>query len=152
MATSLATTDDAQLILKLYELRTAPSLRTARAWVTQNFWPASAADVLKVFRGGQSQENDYIRQVGSYWDMAISFVLHGALSLELFVDCNAEPFFIYAKMLPFLPELRGQMPTYMLKTEALVERSPEAKARVEGMLKQIAARSAPEAPLGNSGT
>ncbi len=145
MATSLATTDDAQLILKLYELRTAPSLRDARAWVTQGFWPTSAADVLAVFRGGKSQENDYVRQVGSYWDMAISFVLHGALSLELFVDCNAEPFFIYAKMLPFLPELRMQMPTYQLKTEALVERSPAAKARVEGMLKDIAARHATSA-------
>ncbi len=141
MATSLATTEEAQLILKLYELRTDPGLRAARAWVTQSFWPSSAADVFAIFGAAQTQENNYIRQVSSYWDMALSFVLHGALSADLFVDCNAEPFFIYSKMLPFLPELRERMPTYLTKTEALVERSPAAKARVEGMLKDIAKRN-----------
>ncbi len=142
--TSLATTAEAQLILKLYELRTEAGLRTARAWVTQQFWPKSADEVFTLYRT-PGQENNYLRQVGSYWDMAISFVLHGALSADLFVDCNAEPFFIYSKMLPFLPELRERMPTYQTKTEMLVERSAPAKARVEGMLREIAARNSVEA-------
>ncbi len=137
--TSLARTDEAQLILKLYELRTEASLRTARAWVTQQFWPISAEEVFTLFRT-PGQENNYIRQVSSYWDMAIAFVLHGALSADLFVDCNAEPFFIYSKMLPFLPQLRESMPTYLAKTEALVERSQAARSRVDGMLKDIAKR------------
>jgi hypothetical protein len=141
MTNSLATTEEAQLILKLYELRTETSLRTARSWVTQKFWPKSAEDVFAISRGAGSQENDYFRQVSSYWDMAISFVLHGALSVDLFVDCNAEPFFIYAKMLPFLPELRERMPTYLRKTEALIERSPAAQARVQGMTQSIAQRN-----------
>ena len=143
MTTSLATTAEAELILHLYELRTEASLRAARAWVTQQFWPKSASDVFAVF-AGQSQENNYVRQVSSYWDMAISFVLHGALSADLFVDCNAEPFFIYSKMLPFMPELRQKMPTYLTKTEELVERSAAARARVEGMLESIAKRHADE--------
>ena len=143
MANPLATTEEAQLILKLYELRTAPSLREARAWVTKAFWPKSAQDVFAVF-ASRGQENDFIRQVCSYWDMAVSFIEHGALSSDLFVDCNAEPFFIYSKMLPFLPELREKMPTFQKKTENLVSHSPVAKARVEGMLKTIAARHAEE--------
>lgn len=142
---SLATTEEAQLILKLYELRTEASLRTARAWLTQQFWPKTAEDVFALSRGAGSKENDYFRQVSSYWDMAISFVLHGALSVDLFVDCNAEPFFLYAKMLPFLPELRERMPTYLRKTEQLVERSPAAQARIEGMTQMIAKRTQEEA-------
>ncbi len=141
---SIATTAEAELILHLYELRTEAGLRAARAWVTQQFWPKSAEDVFAVY-ATPGQENNYIRQVCSYWDMAISFVLHGALSADLFVDCNAEPFFIYAKLLPFMPELRPRMPTYQAKTEALVERSSAAQARVEGMLKDIAKRHNAEA-------
>ena len=144
MTTSLATTEEAQLILKLYELRTSESLRTARAWVTQQFWPKSAEDIFAIFSTAHSQENNYIRQVSSYWDMAISFVLHGALSADLFVDCNAEPFFIYSKMLPYLPQLRERMPTYLVKTEALLERSAPARARVEGMVQMLAKRAEAE--------
>ncbi|RRA48064.1 hypothetical protein [Acidipila sp. EB88] len=144
MTTSLATTEEAQLILKLYELRTEEGLRAARAWVTQQFWPKSAEDVFAIFGAAQSLENNYIRQVSSYWDMAISFVLHGALSADLFVDCNAEPFFIYSKMLPLLPALRERMPTYLAKTEALVERSRPARDRVDGMLQALSKRTATE--------
>jgi hypothetical protein len=140
MTNSLATTEEAQLILKLYELRTEASMRTSRAWLTQQFWPKSAQDVFALSDTYGGQENNYFRQVSSYWDMAVAFVLHGALSVDLFVDCNAEPFFIYAKMLPFLPELRERMPTYLKKTEDLVERSPAAQARVEGMRKSLEQR------------
>jgi len=39
MQKTLATNADAEIILKLYELRTEPVMRLARAWITVDFWP-----------------------------------------------------------------------------------------------------------------
>ena len=140
MTTSLATTEEAQLILKLYELRREPVMREARAWLTQGYWPGSAEEVLALLKDPQSRETQHFRQVTSYWEMACSFVLHGALSAELFVDCNTEPFFLYAKFLPMLPALRERMPDFLRKTATLIENSPVAIARVERHTQALAAR------------
>ena len=106
-----ATAHDAEVILKLYDLRREPEMRKARHWFVAEFWPASADDFLKVANAFPSQENSWIRQVGSYWDMAASLVLQGALHEELFVQpgCSGEMFFIFAKIHPFLKDLRQKM-------------------------------------------
>jgi len=63
-----ATAHDAQLILKLYELRREAEMRKARHWFTAEFWPETADDFLKVANAFPSQENSWLRQVSSYWD------------------------------------------------------------------------------------
>ena len=78
-------------------------MREARAWLTGQFFPQTAEEFFAVANARSSQENAWYRQVTSYWEMAAALVLHGALNAELFVDCNNEPFFIYAKFLPLLP-------------------------------------------------
>ncbi len=52
-----------------------------------------------------------MRQVGGYWEMAASLVLHGALNEDLFLEgsFSGEMFFIFAKVRPFLKELREKM-------------------------------------------
>ncbi len=96
MQSSLATPADAEIILRLYELRREEVMRKARAWVIGEFWPASADDYFAVIGNGADPHNPWLRQVVSYWEMAASMVLHGAVSAELFVDCNAEGFFLLA--------------------------------------------------------
>jgi hypothetical protein len=142
--TTLATTADAELILKLYELRTEATMRQARAWLTGKFFPKTAEEFFAVANARGSEENAWYRQVTSYWEMAAAFVLHGALNGDLFVDCNSEPFYIYAKFLPILPEIREKMPTFLSKLSLVIEQSPTAKAKVEQMSKRVAAmQSAP---------
>jgi hypothetical protein len=41
----------AGVLLKLYELRTEPTLRQARAWFAYEFHPDTAADVLRTWLG-----------------------------------------------------------------------------------------------------
>ena len=135
---TLATTDDATLILKLYELRTEDTMRQARAWMTGQFFPQTAEEFFAISNAAATQENAWYRQVLSYWEMAAAFVLHGALNADLFVDCNAEPFFLYAKFLPLLPEIRKKMPGFLAKTGQVVEQSPTAQAKVEQMARNIA--------------
>ena len=64
-----ATPEDAKLILKLYDLRREPLMRKARDFVN-NFFPQSADEFLKLAQAWGTQENAYVRQVVSYWDMA----------------------------------------------------------------------------------
>ena len=101
----LSTNNDAELILKLYELRTEPTMREARNWITTEFWPTSAEEFFVVQRGRGTKENAYLRQVTSYWEMAAAFVLHGCLSPELFIDCNGENIFILAKLDSIIHEI-----------------------------------------------
>jgi hypothetical protein len=138
LESTLATTADAGLILKLYELRTEPGMREARAWVTGQFFPQTAEEFFAVANARSSKENAWYRQVTSYWEMAAALVLHGALNADLFVDCNNEPFFIYAKFLPILPEIRQRMPGFLTKVGQVVEQSPTAKAKVDQMAKNVA--------------
>jgi len=133
----IASSADAGIILKLYELRTETVMRQARAWMTGEFWPASAEEFFVVQNDNGSQKSAWLRQVVTYWEMAASLVLHGALSADLFVDCNPEPFFILAKLTPLLPEIHAKIPTYFSKTLKLIEVSQPAAARYEATQKNV---------------
>jgi hypothetical protein len=139
---TLATTHDADLILKLYELRQDATMRQARTWICAEFFPKSADEILAILSASTSEHNAWFRQVISYWDMASAFVLHGALNAELFLDCNNEPFFLYAKFEPFLADIRRKRPDSFTKLGKIVEEYPEARARVDQMAKSIPERKA----------
>src|SRR5512142_1759029 len=103
-----ATTEDAELILKLYDLRREPVMRKARNFMAQ-FFPQSTDDVMQVMTAFGSDENAYFRQVLGYWEMAASLVLRGAVHEELFMDNANEMFFTFAKLAPYLQEIREKM-------------------------------------------
>jgi hypothetical protein len=140
MERMLATPADAEIILKLYKLRTESVMREARAWVIGEFWPKTAEDFFAVAENPSDPHSAHLRQVLTYWEMAAAIVLHGALSAELFVDCNAEGFFLLAKLSPILEGLRERNPGYLLKTTELIERFSAAAQRYEGVVKAVEAR------------
>jgi hypothetical protein len=139
MERMLATPADAEIILKLYELRTEAVMRQARAWMTAEFWPRSAEEYFAVAENRADPHNAWLRQVISYWEMAAAMVLHGAVSAELFVDTNGEGFFLLAKFAPFLADIRGKDPRFMAKTRELVNRFSAAAQRYEAIQKRIEA-------------
>jgi hypothetical protein len=140
MERMLATPADAEIILKLYELRTEALMRQARAWMAAEFWPKTAEEFFAVAHNPADPHNAYFRQVTTYWEMAAAMVLHGAVSAELFVDCNGEGFFLLAKFAHILEAIREKMPTFMNKTSELVNRFSAAAARYEVTLKNVEAR------------
>ena len=128
----------AELILKLYDLRREETMRKARSWFAA-FNPESAQDILDVFA---SDKGAYFRMVTTYWDMACSFVNHGAIDAQMFDDANGEHVFFFAKIQPFIAELRAVTgPQYLPHLEQLVMRLPEADKRLEGM-RQMSKRMA----------
>lgn len=140
MSQGIASNADAELILKLYELRTEAVMRQARAWITGEFWPATAEEFFVVQNDFGSQKNAWLRQVVTYWEMAASLVLHGALSADLFVDCNPEPFYILAKLSSILPDIHAKQPTYFSKTLQLIDNNQAAAARYESSKRSVEAR------------
>jgi hypothetical protein len=136
-----ATATDAQLIMQLYDLRREPEMRKARNWWVTGFWPENVDDIMKVAGAMGSQENNWLRQVGGYWSMATAFVLQGALNEELFIQpaVSGEMFLIFAKVQPFLKELREKMgdPHMFGNIEKIVTGSKFARERLALTLKRV---------------
>jgi hypothetical protein len=121
----------ASILLKLYELRTEPTLRQARAWFAYEFHPRSSQEVLKVWLGPGHDSAPY-RMVTSYWDMAAALVRQGAIPVAMFNAANTEHFALYAKLRPFLPEMREatRYPEYLLNLEEVVTGETDAETRI----------------------
>lgn len=126
--------EDVSLILKLYELRREKGIRRARKWYFTEFNPQSAADIVKVFGSGHDG-SAYYRMITSYWDMAASFVNNGGIDEKMFLDANGEHVGVFSKIEPFIEEVRQTtgMPDYLRQLENLVNKTPNAKARLERM-------------------
>ena len=121
--------ESADLLLKLYDLRREPVLRKARAWFREQFAPTSAQEVLTAYRGKTSA---LYRMVTTYWNMAAALVLHDAIDAAMFADVNGEHIMVYAKLQPFLAELRTLLnnPAYLDKLEQVILCMPDAQARI----------------------
>lgn len=139
-----ATAHDAQVVMQLYDLRREGEMRKARHWFTAEFWPNSADEVIAVVNAFPGQENAWMRQVGGYWDMAASLVLHGAVNEDLFIQpgISGEMTFIFAKVQPFLKEIRQKMnnPDLWANIEKVATGSKTARKRLERMLATQAQR------------
>ena len=135
------TTADAELILKLYDLRREAEMRKARHWWLTEFWPESAEDFMKIAGNLGGQENNWLRQVGGYWSMAASFALQGVLNEEMFLQpaVSGEMYFLLAKVHPFLKDLREKMgdPHLFANIENVVTRSKFGRERLKFTLKRV---------------
>src|SRR3982750_1234295 len=120
--------EDANLILKLYDLRREKTMRDARTWFF-TFNPQGTQDFIDVLT---SDKSGYFRMVVSYWDMAASLVNNGAIDPQMFNDANGEHLFVYAKLEPFVKELREQgNPAFIMHLEKLVKNIPNVEERLE---------------------
>ncbi|HEX8198095.1 MAG TPA: hypothetical protein VF571_18015 [Pyrinomonadaceae bacterium] len=135
--------ESADLILKLYEMRRESVMREARNWMV-GFFPESAQDIVQAMINPKTSA--YYRMVTTYWDMAASFVINGAIEEKMFSDAAGEHIIIFSKIEPFLQELREMTgnPNGLKSLETLVMRMPNAKetlaARREMMKRWMQAR------------
>ena len=99
------TYDDANLILRLYEMRREERLRQARAWFTANCRANSYDELIKLAPGG-TEENASVRMVTSYWDLVASFMTSGVLNKELFFQSGRELLLVWERVRDYLPSVR----------------------------------------------
>ena len=102
----MASHHDAEIVLKLYDLRREEVMRKARDFMAGQFWPTSADEIVKLMQDFGAQNNAYFRQVTTFWDMAATLANRGAVDTDLFSDWSGEMFFIFAKLHPYLNEVR----------------------------------------------
>jgi hypothetical protein len=135
---------DAEIILKLYDLRREAEIRKARNWWLADFWPDTVDDVLKVAQAMGTPENAWLRQVGGYWELAASLVVHGAVNETLFLEpaFSGEMFLIFAKLHPFLKDVRAKMqnPRLLANVEKVIKKSKANQERLKSVEQRLAAR------------
>lgn len=135
------TVADAQLILQLYEIRREAEMRKARSWWFGEFFPNSADDYLKTATAMGTPENNWLRQVSSYWGMAASFVLSGVLNEDMFLQpaVSGEMFLVLAKVHPFLKDLREKLGDQQAfrNIELVGTRTKYGRERLQLFLKRV---------------
>ena len=96
---------DAELLLRLYELRREEKLRRAREWLNGKFRAESMEEFDKQCPSG-SEENTLFRMVVSYWEMAASLVNHGLIKEELFFENTGELWVAWERVKQLAPGFR----------------------------------------------
>jgi hypothetical protein len=126
---------DADLILKLYDLRREATMREARNWMF-TFNPTSVQDVIDVLL---SEHSGHYRMVITYWDMAAAMVNNGAIDEQLFNETNGEHLFVYSKIQPVIEEVRALFgnPEFLRNLETLVKRIPDSEAKIIAMRERM---------------
>ena len=142
---------DADLILKLYDLRRETVMREARNWMW-TFNPTSVQDVIDTLL---SEHSGHYRMVLSYWEMAAAMVNNGAIDEKLFNESNGEHIFVYAKIQPIIEDVRAMFgsPDFLLNLETLVKRIPESEQKITAMrerMKKFAEMSAERVAKGQA--
>ncbi len=122
--------ESADLILKLYDLRREETMRKARNWIF-GFNPTSAEEYMQTMM--DPQVGGYLRMVVSYWDMAATFVVEGAIDADMFDKTNGEHIMVFAKLEPFLAQLREmwQAPDALSSLEKVIMDRPNGAERVK---------------------
>ena len=139
-----STPADAEIILKLYDLRRETEIRKARNWWLVDFWPDTVDDFMKVAQALGTPENAWLRQVAGYWELAASLVVHGTVNEALFLEpaFSGEMFLIFAKLHPFLQDVRAKMqnPGMLANVEKVIKKSKANQERLKAVEQRLAAR------------
>jgi hypothetical protein len=135
---------DAEMILKLYDLRREPEMRKARKFI-MDFDPKSIDDVKAVV-AYDHPENAHFRQVTSYWGMVADFATRGLLHPEMFAAHCGEAIWIWVKFEPLLPQIRAEInPMFMTLIEGAIKSHPAIQQKAD-QIRAMRARMAAAAP------
>ena len=140
--------ESATLLLTLYEQRREATMRLARDFFV-TFDPRSFEEFMAGMFGPQG---GYIRMVVTYWEQAASFVTNGAIDEKMFRDANSEFIMVFAKIEPFIPQLREAFgnPGFATHLEALALGMPDARKRLDMTLERVRAMVAKRAAAGTN--
>ncbi len=96
---------DAELLLRLYDLRREERLRQAREWFAREFRAESEEELARKCPPG-SEKNAYFRMVISYWEMVASIVNNGLIKQDFFFENTGEFFGVWEKVKPTVEATR----------------------------------------------
>lgn len=132
---------DAEIVLRLYDLRREAVMRESRDAINSQFWPRTFDDVLAVTRRDHELNRPF-RQVSTFWEMAYGMVKHGIVNAEYFLESNGEGFFLFSKIQPYLEAYRREVSALAFRNaEWVAVQSPEGRAvfaTIQARVKKLA--------------
>ena len=125
---------DAEIVLKLYELRREATMRESRAAVAR-LLPRTFEELNDAIKA-DAPMNAAWRQVGTYWEMAYGMIRHGVLHADFMLECNgAEGLFVFARVSPFVEQLRATYGPHTLFNTEWVAKNTEAGQRYSALFR-----------------
>ena len=121
---------DADLVLRLYEMRREDVMRRSRDAISFGFWPQSFDDVTAIMDFGHA-DNAAWRQVVSYWEMVFGFGQRGIIDPEFLVENSGEGILLFTKVRPFLDQLRENSPMAFQHCEWAATQTEAGRQRIE---------------------
>lgn len=137
---------DAEIVMRLYDLRREPVMRESRDALNATFWPRSYDDVVAITKRDH-ELNRAFRQVGTYWEMAYGMVRHGIVNAEYFLESNGEGFFLFTKIHPHLEAYRRDVnPLAFRNAEWVAVECPPGRALYATIKARVAKLAAAREP------
>ena len=132
---------DAEIVMRLYDLRREPVMRESRDTLMVGFWPRSYEEVLAITRR-EHELNRAFRQVATFWEMAYGMVKHGIVNAGYFLESSGEGFFLFAKIQPYLDQYRRDVNALaFVNAEWVARECPPGRAlfaNIEARVKKLA--------------
>ena len=133
---------DAEIVMKLYDLRREAVMRASRAAINSDFWPKRFDDIVAVTAAGHAL-NAPFRQVTGYWEMAYGMVKHGILNADFMLESGTEGLYVFARVKPYLAQVRELMgPRAFMNAEWIATNSEFAASYVAHLEPRIAKMTA----------
>ena len=96
---------DADIVLRLYEMRREEVMRQSRSAINGQFWPKNYDDVAALMKPDHPM-NAAFRQVSSFWEMVYGMAVNGIVNAEYLMESSGEGMYVYAKIAPYVEQLR----------------------------------------------
>lgn len=97
---------DADLILKLYDLRREPVMRESRDSINSEYWPKNSDEAVAILHGDHPLNRAY-RQVSTYWEMVYGMAKNSIVHTNYLLENTGEGMFLFAKVEPYLEAMRA---------------------------------------------
>ncbi len=129
---------DADLILKIYDLRREPVMRESRDAINRDYWPRNEAEAVAVLQPEHPLNRAY-RQTSTYWEMVYSMAWRGVIHPDFLLDSAGEGLFLFARVEPYLAAIRSVgNPRSFHKAEWIAKETESGRALVDIFRARIA--------------
>lgn len=116
---------DADLVLKIYDLRREAVMRESRDAINRDYWPRTSEEATGVLRADHPLNRAW-RQTTGYWEMVYSMARHGIIQGDFLVENNTEGLFLFARVEPYLAEIRGLSSARAFRNTEWIARETES--------------------------
>jgi hypothetical protein len=129
---------DADLIIKLYDLRREGVMRESRTQINSKYWPTTVEEAVAVTKLDHPL-NAAFRQTVGYWEMVFGMARHGIVHADYLIENSGEGLFLFSRVEPYLAQLREASSQRAFRNAEWVSKNCEmGRVLMEGFRARIA--------------